>query len=152
MPLLIQGIFFQNKQSLEIAYIGGGVGSTVVVNEELCETIFAGVIWQDRQNVLGGLAGNMMDLSGVSRLALVRVSDTEVRFKKLYYGRDDEILFVFSRREGDVWLGEYSGAAVGNGIARCILTEVSDDFFDPNSLAQKLGVTAAHHWPERHVG
>ena len=48
---------------------------------------------------------------------------------KKYFERNDIIAYQF-KKQGEIWIGEYSGDEVGKGTAKCILTQVSDDIFD----------------------
>lgn len=147
MPFLIQGIFFQNQQ-----WLGLGVrqieGVIAVVHSGLCQFIYAGVMWQDPEHVMGGLTGHMQDACGNSALSDIYVSEFEVRFTKKYERRKDVIRYTFKVRDGQTWVGEYEGEACGKGISRCLITEVGEEFFQPESIMTKLGRTKAHEWPE----
>lgn len=142
---LIQGLFFQNQQYMELACVPKE-GVVAVIHEGLFQYMYAGLIWTDERQVLGGLKGEMQDQFGHSRLSRIQVSDLEISFTKKYDRRDDEILYKFRIKDGNSWIGEYNGDMVGSGTSRCIITEVPDSFFDGQDLARKLGRGTAHSW------
>lgn len=146
---LLQGVFFQNNSWLDTAYTGDGLN--VVIKNGLIRTMFFGCIFRDWRNVANNtFVGEMSDQYGTSVLSDVFVSlGHEVRFTKKYQQRPDLIHYTFIVKEGGVFVGEYSGPRVGNGIARCILTPIQESFFDPASAAQLLGKAVVHTWSEK---
>ena len=148
MYWLIQGIFFQNQSWLGVRCVPIE-GDIVVIERGLIQTLFSGVIGPDTRSSVPTLMGEMLDPIGMSLLTDVWVSDTEVRFTKNYRKRGDigAILYTFSHKEGSVFVGNYEGLNVGNGIARCVLTPVEPTFFDPFSAAKLLGRSSVHEWP-----
>jgi hypothetical protein len=148
MPYLIQGLFFQNRQWLGLGYKPAD-GVVAVIRNGLCQFMYAGAIWQDPAHVMGGLTGHMLDTFGNSILSDIYIDDGVIRFKKKYDSRPDTIQYVFEKKDGNSWVGEYTGSAVGKGISRCVLTEVSDEFFLPDSIMTLLGKGSAHAWPKQ---
>jgi len=144
MQFLIQGLFFQNRQVLGLAC--SVEGNAAVLYSGLFQFMFAGLIWTDKQSALYELTGDMLDHFGRSRLSEVQVTDLEVKFTKRYKGREDDIFYTFKVRDGDSWVGEYRGDRVGSGTSRCIITEVPDSFFEPQSVMALLGRGTAHKW------
>ncbi|MEK9131715.1 MAG: hypothetical protein AAB447_02275 [Patescibacteria group bacterium] len=144
---LIQGVFFQNRQYLGLACVPIE-GAVVTINEGLFQTMFAGIIFSDQRQSRNNLRGYMLDTCGESVLKDISVSDREVSFTKHYDRRKDIIKYSFTVKHGNTWIGQYSGDAVGVGLARCMITEVDDDFLLPNIPAELLD-KPAHMWPAR---
>ncbi|MEK7135989.1 MAG: hypothetical protein AAB821_00135 [Patescibacteria group bacterium] len=145
MPLLIQGLFFQN-------YLGLGLGVSpegpiAVIRSGLGRFMYSGVIWQDPEYPHDGFVGQMWDNYGASELSDVLVYEDEVGFTKKYERRADLIRYTFRVRESQTWFGEYEGKACGKGTSSCILTDVPDGFFQPEFIMGKLGLIEAHRWP-----
>jgi len=131
MPVyLIQGFFFQHQGWLGLGMSSEGEGVVTVINSGLCRFMYSGVIYPDKHNALGGFAGQMSDHFGDSQLSKVVVLPEEVRFVKKYDRRDDLIDYKFSKQNG-LWVGKYSGPVVGQGGAKCVITEVTEDLFRP---------------------
>ncbi|MDO8240789.1 MAG: hypothetical protein Q7T51_02340 [Candidatus Moranbacteria bacterium] len=91
--------------------------------------MYSGIIFPDSESETG-LAGEMVDIFGESILSDVKVGEHEVFFTKRYVNRTDTMAYQF-HREGNLWVGGYSGSAVCNGGAKCIITDVPNDFFLP---------------------
>lgn len=130
MACLIQGFFFQIQHWLGIAHRSeaeGGVG--VVINEGLCRYMYSGVIFPNPHNE-HELIGEMFDHFGESKLFDVKITEEEVSFAKKYDNRSDIIYYKFWR-EGELWIGEYSGSATGKGGAKCTIVEAPDSLFLP---------------------
>lgn len=127
MVHLIQGFFFQNFQSLGIAF--GPDGSMTVVRGGLYRFMFAGAIFSETIHSTI-LVGEMNDCFGESHLFNVVITKDELTFEKKYEHRRDYINYKF-QREGNIWVGGYEGLAVGIGGAKCITTEVPAIFFQP---------------------
>ncbi len=130
MARLIQGFFFQNQHWLSIAHrseVEGGVG--VVINEGLCRCMYSGVIFPNPHNEQE-LIGEMFDHFGESELFDVKITQEEAQFAKKYDNRNDIIYYKF-RREGELWVGGYSGSATGSGGAKCTIVEAPDSLFLP---------------------
>ena len=129
MPVyLIQGFFFQHQEWLGLGMSSEGEGVITVIKSGLCRFMYSGVIYPDERNALGGFAGQMSDHFGDSQLSNVAVLPEEVRFVKKYDHRDDLIDYKFTKQNG-LWVGGYSRSAVGQGGAKCVITEVSEDLF-----------------------
>lgn len=130
MAHLIQGFFFQKQRQLRIVHqseISGGVGT--IINEGLYRCMYSGVIFPNPRNEQE-LIGEMLDCFGESKLFDMKITLNEASFAKKYCNRNDIIHYKF-RRESELWVGEYSGSVVGEGVAKCIITEVPDSLFLP---------------------
>lgn len=127
---LIQGFFWQQWALPEVGTDRMG-DVAVVVKSGMCRFMFAGIIFPDPTNVLDDLTGEMHDDFGYSRLSEVIILPREVSFIKLYDGRPDGVNYKFLW-DGSIWVGEFSGAKVSPGKARCIITKVPDGLFGPS--------------------
>ncbi len=149
MAFLIQGVFFQDRSALGIAY-QPIVGATVVVRSGISQFMYAGAMWHDPdRGKAGELTGRMQDYFGCSYLADIVISDDKMNFTKTYEDErrvEHPIIYTFFVRDGNTWVGEYSSAEVGLGVTRCILTEVDDEFFLPESAMRLLSREKAHLW------
>lgn len=125
---LIQGLFFQERLSLGIAHrseVEGGTIATIL--NRTGWYMFSGFIFSEKNE----LAGEIGDCFGKSTLSNVFLSSEKLEFVKKYDHRPNLIKYDF-RREGGLWIGNYKGeGTVGEGVAKCIVTEVSRDFFLP---------------------
>jgi hypothetical protein len=135
---LIQGCFFQQQDTLRVT-----PNDVLVARDQLVYDMFAGFIWQDE--LRSTLVGGMWDHYGESNLENIYIGEY-FAFTKLYDRREDTIRYDFQQRDAHGgWIGIYEGIAVGKGLARCNLTEVSDDYFNPQELCNRLGLPA-HQW------
>jgi len=126
---LIQGFFFQDHQWLKLGYDHSGEMS-VFVQEGLGRFMFSGVMYPDENSVMGDLAGQMVDQIGDSMLTEGRILPDQVKFVKSYLRIPGEIRYEFEK-QGDIWIGRYSGERSGEGGATCIITEVTEEIFRP---------------------
>lgn len=108
--LLLQGVFFQD-------YPGG-----FPVNENFNGFEFSGVIFPQAH------VGRITDNFGKSTLSDIIIEETAISFTKRYNNRPS-IRFMFSKKDS-IWVGQFKGEDTGVGTAKCIITEVPDDFFD----------------------
>jgi len=126
---LIQGFFFQKRQWLSPAQVPI-IGATVMVNSALCRDMFSGIIFPDEQNILGGYMGLLTDIWGESTISEVIIwPEQKMSFVKKYDKREDLINYDFEFKNG-LWVGKFSGSFVGEGIAKCILTTLTDEQLD----------------------
>lgn len=125
---LIQGFFFQRRGLVGIRHTIEG--AIAVIQQGLVRDQFAGVLFPSDQDP-EEYNGLMSDRIGESELSDVVITEDEFSFTKKYTFRDDPIRYTF-HNEGDIWVGTYTGPAVGSGTANCILTKVSKDLFDPH--------------------
>jgi hypothetical protein len=146
----IQGVFYQNSEGLDVA-CKPGEGMVAVIRKALYQYTYAGFIWKEKENLMGELVGDMQDYYGLSNLSTIHVSDRQISFIKKYHDRKDWISYVFTKKDGNTWVGQYDGSETGKGVTRCILTEVNEDFFDPLLIMKFLGVERAHAWPQKSV-
>ena len=131
MILLIQGMYFQHCEGVGLG-VRPGAGVVAVVHQFHGGFSFDGRIFQDPTNALGGLIGVMNDEVGSSKLTDIRLSENTLSFIKTYdEGRERSIAYTFEKRKGNEWVGHYTLYAGEKGGARCVLTEVGDDFLTP---------------------
>ncbi len=141
-------MYFQNQEWLDLA-LDPREGNVAVVRAGLVGLMYAGFIQQDPEGLPGELIGRMQDHFGQSVLAGIVISDQRMDFVKQYektHRIRAPIAYVFRMRDGNTWVGEYSGDKVGSGITRCVLTEVDETFFDSELLVKLLGRRDAHFW------
>ena len=139
MAFWIQGLFFQNAMRLDVQHRSeteGGIGAMLF--ETFSQYMYHGAIWQDRDSAEPRLVGSLEDHFGTSELSNIERDDRHFAFTKRYESRDDEIRYMFDERQGLTWIGRWSGKAVGNGISRCLITEIPDEFFTPDSIRYAL--------------
>ena len=120
---LIQGFFFQEGewQILKNGTITPAIFGTY-------DYMFAGIIFPDEMNAVGGFTGKMQDCWGESVLSSVHFHpESYLDFIKKYEKRQDLVEYHFKLQNG-VWSGEFSGSEVGKGVARCIITKIDEDF------------------------
>ena len=109
-------------------------GVTAVVREEAIPVMFAGLITHRDLNEANPLIGSMTDEIGKAELSEIVITKDEVRFLKIYDGRQQSkgISYVL-HRDGNTWVGEYSLTAASGrplkGPARCVITEVDQSLF-----------------------
>lgn len=127
---LIQGFFFQKQSWLDIGVGSDGEWPAVFIKRGLSRFMYSGVIYPDDRNILGVYAGQMFDHFGESLLSKVVIRPKEIKFIKKYDRRDDLIDYEFTKHNG-MWVGGYSGPVVGQGGAKCIITEVPEGFLRP---------------------
>jgi hypothetical protein len=132
---LIHGIFFQNNLMLGIG-LDSEIVKRVEIQQATFRTMFAGVI-KFADNFYEGV-GALSDYYGPSVLTDVSLEETIIRFNKKYERRDDIISYEL-KKDGDIWIGSYSGSDVGMGAVKCLLIPISEDFFLPTGLEKFFG-------------
>jgi hypothetical protein len=142
MSYLIQGLFFQDRIEFVIGY-RRGTGETAVMNRVLGNYMFAGAFWHSGPE----LVGFIQDAFGLADISNIRIGENEIAYRKVYDGRGDPIDYRFTKREGALWAGEYSGRLTGKGIATCLITEVPESFFSPEAIMELLGRTRPFEAP-----
>lgn len=128
---LVQGVFFQQRTNLgiEIVAIKGAVP---VFREEQVRDMFAGVIFWDVQTA--DWMGNFEDQVGPSSLGDVDFQTDWLCFDKYYIsGQGGRIHYEFNLAGGGLWVGQFSGAEVGNGNANCVITPLPKGMLEPMS-------------------
>jgi len=123
----IQGIIFQHGHVFGTAQ-KPGIGTAVTINDAIIFAMFHGIVGRD-QIEPDMFCGQMNDKWGASDITEFQLSDTELKFKKCYRSRP-EIQYLFTQKEGDVWIGEYSGRDCGRGQTKCIITPITESFFE----------------------
>lgn len=141
---LVQGCFFQNQEWIGTRMVPVE-GMVAVIERGLLYDFFAGIVHVDPR-MPGRLTGILQDHYGFSTLSDIALSSSQFSFLKRYEGRQYDIRYSFSVKDGNTWVGHYEAERVGRGVCRCILTEVEDSFYDPEPIMKLLGVTDAHKW------
>lgn len=141
---LIQGIFFQDPDE-PIELVELGQNKRLLLRATVGQYMFCGSIWEDPDEP-GVLTGCLQDAFGISILSQITITPELVRYRKRYEKRRDEILYTFDQRDGDSWVGTYSGAQTGRGITRCWLRDIPDDHLYADPLMQTLGSPEPHRW------
>jgi hypothetical protein len=135
---LIQGMFFQNQQRLDVRYIDFEQQAVVVT--QLVRDMYTGAFGADPDNP-EKMVGAMNDGYGESALMDVRLTNEELSFVKQYNGRPDKILYVF-KKCGRVWHGGWrmkeNGKEIDHGESNCTLTIVGETFFQPNGEVETI--------------
>jgi hypothetical protein len=131
--LLIQGVFFQDRQFLTTAYLPKE-SLCPVVGHSRFYSMFAGSLWIDPKEP-SQLIGGLMDEFGDSLLSSVEMSKQSLRFKKKYLRREYVIDYDFVALEGGIWEGKWKSIpSIGEGTARCILTQIPSGFLNQDHL------------------
>lgn len=125
----IQGFYFQEQSWLAVAF-RSVEGAVPVIQSGTIQTFFSGVIYPRKPKVHESQCGFMQDAAGHSSLHLVHLTANRLYFVKSYIYRDDSIEYTFGKKDG-YWDGKYYGDAVGEGFARCTLTELPPALFRP---------------------
>ncbi len=74
--------------------------------------------------------GQLVDFWGQSEIVNFGfMGETALSFSKRYLNRRDFINYEFNKDENGLWIGTYSGAAVGEGKAQAKTNLIDDDAF-----------------------
>ncbi len=138
MAYWIQGLFFQPAQDVVL----DPTNVRILVEEYLGQHMFHGSIWQDLESPDKRLVGVIDDHFGTADLSDIRLSDSGLAFTKKYRDRPDKIHYIFERRDGQTWIGTYTGVITGKGLVRCLMTELPDEFFTVESIEHALSKQA----------
>ena len=125
----INGMFWQQGQAPYLDHIPGE-GAVVMLGQRQLQAVFSGLI--GNRPLADGNDGFLVDVFGPSVLTNFSVGDTEMEFLKQYQRRFENavlIRYTFTKSQDGVWNGEWEAPAVGKGEARCILTEIPEEFF-----------------------
>ena len=123
----IQGVIFQRGHIYGTAY-KPGIGIAATIKNAMIYAMFHGVVGPD-ETAPETFCGSMTDKFGDSQIAGFQVTNKELRFDK-YYKNRPVIHYIFTKKEGDVWLGTYSGEDCGKGETKCTLTCLDETFFE----------------------
>ena len=115
---LIQGFYITDRM-VEVARTFQGIGA----RQMLRNSSFTGKLYPT------GSCGSMFDNEGESTLRELELTDTTIKFIKLYHDRIDPIEFSMTKNdEGDGWSGIFKGPEVGCGLVRCTISKVPEDY------------------------
>lgn len=133
MLYLIQGVLFPVRE-IE-ALTAQGIAPRMGVRHALAQFAFHGAIHQEGPRQL---IGTFLDHQGEAVLRDIEIPrntrpEYKLRFSRRYDGRMTDATFVLDR-DGDVWTGQYHEKKLLLGKVRCIVTEVPDNFFDPDAV------------------
>jgi len=139
---VIQGIFFQ-KGSVLVNEKGIDGDDSCIFRGQF-PTFFSGYIFPDLESRSNLLKGEIREWTlDVFQNIIFRKSiiwdvllDPEfVSFNKVYSGQKKVIAYSFEEKKGNIWIGK---CEVGEFIcdAKCIITEVPEDFFHLPTLLQ----------------
>lgn len=124
---MIQGFFFQEGTYFDTAIVAIE-GAVVVVRESMFRDLFSGLFGPSES---GEWTGTMLDSCGRSSLTNVWISPNHFGYDKRYEHRTDVVNYDFRLHENGLWVGSYSGDAVGTGQATCILTPITKQMLKP---------------------
>lgn len=131
MAYLIQGCFFQPTQFFGIGYRGDGLAA--IVREGMGRFPFFGAVHSLTDPPSFWWEGDMHDNFGPSKIGEWVLSLSKVTFTKIYLkgsrGSRGPIHYRFEKQTDGTWIGTYEGEECGQGLARCVITKVGDDFF-----------------------
>ena len=122
---LIQGILFQDGEILGIG-LDDEIGERVKVQKIMRYAIYHGIFSATKA---GDVLGVMSDKYGESEIFNITLSKQELSFDKKYKNRP-LIHYSFSKKDGNIWIGEFRGPDCGIGKSKCIITEVNESFFE----------------------
>ncbi|QQS15750.1 MAG: hypothetical protein IPK84_00055 [Candidatus Moraniibacteriota bacterium] len=127
--LIFTGIFFQSVQRLGVGYAAESEGGVHVRVEEVdLFAMFLGTIQGDPEG--GEFTGRISDPFGEAILVDIAISESEIRFTKIYADRSDPIFYNLQPAcENGVWTGTYNGDTVGMGSVNMTVMEVPETFF-----------------------
>lgn len=143
----INGVFFQQHQSIGVGYRSGD-GAVAVVHEGIYYFTFSGLIGPDPNSVIAELIGRSQDAAGYASLSEIEVHEEEILFTKLYDRRGDAIFYRLRKQEDGTWAGTYAGEEAGTGVVRMVLAKLPDDFLDPQAALRLSNQPTLHEWPE----
>lgn len=135
MALWIQGFFFQDALKFEVVTVNK---KQVALFQKSAQFMYRGSIWQNPDANGSLLMGVMEDSFGISLLSNIEHDEAHFAFTKRYEDREDDIRYLFEAREGLTWIGRWSGRVVGEGVSRCLVTELPDEFYSVESVVVAL--------------
>lgn len=122
MMYIINGVFFQRRN----------VAGKDSPDEEIGGT-FNGIFNLNTQKNLDNCQGRMQDCFGESKLSDIKLIDSSLSFIKLYFDNIGIVKYTFKKKDNGWWEGEYVLSNGFKGSARCIITEISEKFYQPPS-------------------
>lgn len=150
---LIIGSWFQKNDVMESSE-RPGMGAVVVMCEAMNRKMFHGVLTPEPQLRRDASEGWVHDGSGKAVLFDVRVDTEQISFKKVYEralegqgGSGQEIRYTFTRKEGEIWVGNYVGQKVGSGLTWAAIVPIDPRLFNDKYFSTLMGCAFAHEWP-----
>ncbi|MEK7499929.1 MAG: hypothetical protein AAB649_04975 [Patescibacteria group bacterium] len=92
-------------------------------------THFAGVIERSLGCTIGGYSGKIRDRVGEAVLDTIELDYDRFLFRLKHEGCDDGFVFDFALQANNIWLGTCSSKKTKQVPCRCILTPVTEEFF-----------------------
>jgi hypothetical protein len=123
----IQGLFFEENLGIGLR-TEPGEGMVAVIRSGMESQMFAGALWDDPTNALGGWVGQTQDKYGGADITKVFIGPEHLEFMKQYQRSGGLPISYRFRKQGQIWVGEYKNARM-EGKAVCILTEVPETIF-----------------------
>lgn len=127
----IAGTFYQETTEPLIVYAAEAVGGTHVelVAQQMSHT-FSGYFAIINKEMLEIGHGVMIDTYGPSALSILEMEDDKFIFQKSYERSENIVSYFMQRGDSGVWTGRYHSLQVGEGDARCLLTELPEALFN----------------------
>lgn len=123
----LQGIIFAN------GLIAGSSGEqSIGIAPKIKRAVRTGVfqaitgLEEDPEN----LSGYMNDYWGNSKVTNFKISDEELSFTKNYEDNSTVMNYLYNKKDGEVWLGEYTSTDCGNGTSKCIVVPIDENFLE----------------------
>lgn len=129
------GVFFQNKKGIITAH-DPIIGTRAFIEETMKRSTFYALLGEEDDRA--DISGMMNDVFGDSEITDFTIDDSTMSYRKRYIHRSDVIEYVFNTKEGNTWYGTWSGPSVGTGTAKCIVTEIDEQFFQPESRPEAV--------------
>lgn len=129
--IIISGVFFQNQQWIGLA-MRPVDGLVPIIESGLIRSCFSGMILETPPGVYVGGIFDHYGESEIFDIEFCGIGSQRLSFTKKYRQRPDSIKYTFTKKDDSgIFVGEFSGELVGSGTAKCVLTEVSDNFLLP---------------------
>lgn len=122
----IEGIFFQVGDIYSKGHNPGTL-CLEIIQDSLTHCIYHGIVFSIDYHERF-FEGCMVDLFGKSVITDFEISINELKFKKKY-AEKPIINYSFNKKEGNIWIGEFSGEHCGLGDSKCIITQFEKSFF-----------------------
>ena len=144
------GSWYQGNKGLDLE-IDPREGSVAVIREVVFRATFYGFLIPELELREDNSEGWIKDTVGKALLFEVSVTPQGVAFKKQYDNRA-VIQYTFSRQVNGIWVGTYTGEAVGNGTAWAAITPIESWLFNERKFAALMKRESVHEWPNVPAG
>ena len=121
----IQGFIFQEGNILAVG-IKSGASTSFNLEKAMIRAMFNSIVGpSEEENVF---CGNMSDIWGDSEIKDFKINTAELSFTK-YYANRPPIFYSFKKDKSNIWIGGYFGDDCGEGISKCLVSEIDESFF-----------------------